>query len=189
MIHENSLLGRYNAGVIGNEEFLGDKLMSNLFTTAVFCLIVLVIGIILIACGHKRTGISTVICAVAFTLGAAAGLVMNPDISANIWEDENGMGVGILYLAYIFLTWLVSRIIYSEMRFYIRIPVMFVITFIMLIVTAIAYEFGLASVLSAMRGGFMFFTGAMIVLPLLPESDGGGSDIEDIIKDMTGDEY
>ena len=190
MIHENSLFGQYRAGLISADEFFGNELFSDFCFTLAFCAIALILGILLLTRRHLRTGGATVLSSIVFAAGAMAGLIMDPTrTSDSIFEDTN-MGCGLWFLIYLVLTYAVYRIIYSRSRFYVRWIVFYLIAVIMLIVTAIGYNFSFATTLNTMRVGFIIFVGLLIILPLLPESSGGGGDsFRDLYLDMVGDEY
>jgi len=184
MIHENSLFGQYQAGLIEVSELASSIFLSAGFAL-VICVIALPLGILLLTRRHLRTGASTLLASLWFVIGTFWGCIINPDI-----ENSSGIGVVLIFLSYFILLYLVYRIIYSRSRFYVRWIVLYIIGIIMMFATLIACEFGFFSALSTMRGGFMFFTGLMILLPLLPESSGGGGDsFRDLYLDMVGDEY
>lgn len=189
MIHENSLFGQYRAGVIDSTDFFANELFTQFCFTCVICAIALILGVFLLTRRHLRTGGATLLSCAVFATGAAAGLIMDPTRTSNsIFEDTN-LGVGLCFFLYLVLTYLVYRIIYSGSRFYVRWIVLYLIAFIMMITTVIAYEFSFATTLNAMRVGFMLFVGAMIILPLLPESSDGGDDFRALYLDMVGDAY
>ena len=190
MIHENSLIGQYQAGLIGSEELFGSTLFFHFCVTCVICVIALLLGILLLTRRHLRTGASTLLAAIVFAAGAAAGLIMDPTRTSDDIFEDTSLGIALWFLIYLVLIYLVYRIIYSKSRFYVRWIILYLIGVIMLIVTAIGCNFSFAEALSTMRVGFMIFTGLMIILPLLPESSGGGGDdFRDLYLDMVGDEY
>ncbi len=182
MIHENSLFGQYRAGLIDSSELLSTIFLSAGFAFAL-CAIALILGILLLTRRHLRTGASTLLASLWFVAGAFWGWTINPDI-----ENSSGIGVVLMFLSYFVLLYLVYRNIYSRSRFYVRWIILYIIGIIMMFATLIACEFGFSSALSTMRGGFMFFAGLMIILPLLPESSGDDG-FRALYLDMIGDEY